>query len=229
MEENYASREEFAERSVSYSGKWIDVTVPIKDGMLHWPGDSPAAVSRILNMDKGDKYNLSSLAVSSHAGTHIDAPLHFIKSGASIDKLPWDVVIGPARIIAIKDERVITTAELAHHDIRPGERILFKTKNSSRLWYEETFQEEFVYLSDEAADYLAERKVRLIGIDYLSVGSYHEGGKYAHEALLGGGVWILEGLYLGEVTPESCYLLCLPMKIEGGEGAPARVIIRPPS
>lgn len=157
----------------------------------------------------------------------MDAPLHFVRQGIGIDKLPLNTTVGRARVIEIQDTESIKPEELARHRIRRGERILFKTRNSSRGWQTDTFIEDFVFISKEAARFLAERKVRVVGVDYLSVGGFKRDGIETHRTLLEGGVWIIEGLDLSNVKPGKYDLICLPLKIEQGDGAPARAILRP--
>lgn len=141
--------------------------------------------------------------------------------------MPLDAAIGSARVIPIRDRKSIRTDELVGHSIRRGERVLFKTRNSGRCWDTDRFVEDFVYLSASAAQYLAERQVRLVGIDYLSVGGFREDGVETHQALLRAGIWIIEGLNLKRVRPGRVQLVCLPLKIAGGDGAPARALVRP--
>jgi arylformamidase len=179
-------------------------------------------------MESGDSNNVSRLSMGSHTGTHVDAPLHFIGSGKSLDQMPLDTMLGPARVIPIRDPRRIRCEELKQHRVRRGERILFRTRNSPRCWRESAFVKDFVSLSLEAAEMLAQRRVRMVGVDYLSVGGYRdEDGVAVHEALLGAGIWIIEGLDLSQVPPGPCELICLPLKVLGGDGAPARAIVRP--
>jgi arylformamidase len=206
---------------------WIDVTVPLRNGMVRWPGDPPIKIERIHDLDRGDNNTISSLSLGSHTGTHMDAPAHFIRGGAGIDKMPLDAVIGKARVIEIKDAECIRPAELASHRIRRGERILFKTHNSSNAWKTDTFIENFVFLSSETADFLVKRGVRTVGIDYLSVGGYKHNGSEVHKLLLGAGIWIIEGLDLSRIKPGTYNLICLPLKLDRGDGAPARAILRP--
>ncbi len=156
----------------------------------------------------------------------MDAPLHFIRQGIGIDKMPLDTTMGRARVIEIQDTESIKPEELVRNRIRRGERILFKTRNSLRVWQTDTFSEDFVFISKEAAHFLAERKVRVIGVDYLSVGGFKRDGSETHRTLLEGGVWIIEGLDLSRVKPGKYDLICLPLKLEQGDGAPARAILR---
>ena len=206
---------------------WIDISIPLYDAMVHWPGDPPVNIKRVKHIEHGDTANLSLISMSAHSGTHMDAPLHFIEQGKSIDKMPLNAMVGRARVIEINDTEQIKPAELRQHNIHRGERILFKTRNSTIEWKTKTFLEDFVFISDEAARYLVDCAIMVVGIDYLSVGSYKNGGSYVHKTLLGGGIWIIEGLDLSQVSPGEYELICLPLKLEQGDGAPARAIMRP--
>ena len=195
--------------------------------MVHWPGDPEVKIERVLKIESGDDCNVSTIFMSSHTGTHIDSPYHFVKSGVAIDDLPLSAVIGKARVIEIVDPESIKPEELRLHRIRKGERILFKTLNSERCWKSDEFVEDFVYISTDSLKYLVDRKVRTIGVDYLSVGGYNKNINQVHQSLLKSGIWIIEGLNLSRVKQGNYELICLPMKIEKGDGAPARAVIRP--
>src|SRR5262245_48519321 len=201
---------------------WIDVSVPIYDGMVHWPDDPSIQLKAITHVDRGDIATVSSLEMGTHTGTHIDGPIHFIPGGAGVDTLPLENLIGPARIIEIEHASAVTHGELRNHNIGHSERLLFKTLNSQRCWNSSEFVSNFIALADDAATYLAELKTLAIGIDYLSIGSPE-----AHRTLLGAGVVLIEGLNLSDVKPGEYELLCLPLRIAGGDGAPARVLLRP--
>jgi arylformamidase len=209
------------------TGEWIDVTVPIKSGMVHWPGDPEIRVERVLSIERGDPANVSHVDMGTHTGTHMDPPFHYVRGGLPLDQMPLDAGIGPARVVEIHDSHSIKPAELEQHNIREGERILFKTHNSTRGWQTDEFIEDFVFISRQGAQFLADRGVRLVGIDYLSVGGFKEDGDETHHALLENGVWILEGLNLSSIQPGAYELICLPMKILESDGAPARAILRP--
>ncbi len=215
-----------AGRSDLSGRQWIDVSVPLRSGMTRWPGDDGIKIEIMHDMERGDRNNLSSLSMGSHTGTHVDAPLHFIRQGTSIDSMPLDACVGRARIIEIRDRESIKPAELAPHRIRRGERILFKTHNSSWAWQTDKFAEDFVFISKEAASYLVERGVRLVGVDYLSVGRYRGGDQEVHQKLLGAGIWCIEGLDLSKVGPGNYDLICLALRVAGAESAPARAIVR---
>ncbi|MFQ5873136.1 MAG: cyclase family protein [Dehalococcoidia bacterium] len=203
------------------------MSVPLRSAMVHWPSDPPVQIERVRDMEQGDTVNLSTISMGSHTGTHMDAPLHFIRRGMGIDKMPLDTTVGRARVIEIEDTESIKPEELVPHQIRRGERILFKTRNSLRVWQTDTFMEDFVFISSEAARFLVECRVRVVGVDYLSVGGFQRDGSYIHQTLLGGGVWIIEGLDLSRVSPGKYDLVCLPLKVDQGDGAPARAILRP--
>ena len=206
---------------------WIDISVSLYTGMVHWPDNPPCEIERVMNMDSGDVCNLSRLSMGVHTGTHMDAPLHFIRGGISIDAMPIEATVGRARVLEINDAQAVKVNELEPYAIQPGERLLLKTSNSTRCWQSDTFVEDFVYISHEAAQYLAERKVQTVGVDYLSVGGYRIDGPETHRALLSAGIWVIEGLNLASVQVGSYELTCLPLKMMGAEGAPARAILRP--
>jgi len=204
----------------------MDISVPVRNGMVHWPGDPDFHIERATDQEKGDVATVSRMALGLHTGTHIDAPLHFIPHAPSIDTMPLDATVGPARVIAIRDRQSIKRDELIPHAIAAGERILFRTANSDHSWDSDRFDENFVFISQDAARYLAGRGVRAVGVDYLSVGGYRQDGVETHAALLGAGIWVIEGLNLKDVEPGEYELVCLPLKLMGAEGSPARAILR---
>lgn len=206
--------------------EWIDVSVPLHTGMVHWPDNPPVSIERDLSMERGDVCNVSKMSMGVHTGTHMDAPIHFIRGGIGIDQMPLSAAMGRARVIEIGDSVSIKPDELIGHNIQRGERILFKTRNSARCWQTDDFVEDFVYIAHEAAQYLASLGVQTVGVDYLSVGGSHVDGPETHQALLGGGIWIIEGLNLSQAEAGIYDLICLPLRIVGGDGAPARAILR---
>lgn len=214
-------------RSTSFRIHWIDITVPISSGMALWPGDPPVSITRLKDMEQGATNNLSKIDIGIHTGTHIDAPRHFFQDGKPVTSMPIDQMIGVARVIEINHSSYITREELESCHIREGERILFKTRNSSYPWYKEPFDRNFVSISGNAADYLAKKHLKVVGIDYLSVGAFKGDGDYVHQALLKNGVWLIEGIDLSLARSGRYYLICLPLKLESAEGAPARAILRP--
>lgn len=209
--------------------EWIDVSVAIRDGMVHWPTNPPVAVERVLDMAHGARANVSRIALGVHTGTHVDAPVHFRPEGGGVDDIPIDALIGPARVIQIHDPVHVTVRELEAAGVAAGERILLKTRNSPAAWQRSPeFVPDAVHLSTEAAQWLGERQVLMVGIDYLSVGGFTtRNGLAVHHALIDRGVWILEGLDLTAAPEGPCDLICLPLKIAGADGAPARAMVRP--
>ena len=205
---------------------WIDVSVPLHNGMVHWPGDAPYHRELTQAIDRGDVCNVSKMTCTVHIGTHMDAPHHFLPDGKGMETMPLDATIGPARVVRIEDPKAIHAAELERHTIQRGERILFRTRNSDSAWKTDEFQKGFVFIAHDAARYLAEAGVRTVGVDYLSVGGFEIDSAETHQALLGAGVWIIEGLQLGAIEPGDYDLICLPLKIVGSDGAPARAVLR---
>jgi arylformamidase len=207
--------------------KWIDVSLTLESNMMHWPGDPPVSIERVREMDKGDTVNLSKITMGVHSGTHVDAPVHFIKGAKGVDRIAIDLLIGPARIIEIADNDSIKENELARHKIKKGERILLRTRNSiKKILYRDAFTEDFVYMEKDAAEFLVSRCIKTLGVDYLSVGGYKQNGPDVHKTLLRAGILVIEGLDLTEALPGLYDMICLPMKILDSDGAPARVIVK---
>jgi arylformamidase len=208
------------------SNPWLDVSIPLDNGMHGWPGDPPFFRAMHAGTAKGDVCNVSTLHLSSHAGTHMDSPFHFLPGTPTLDDIPWDAVIGPARVVPIKDKTAIGAAELKKLRLKAGERILFKTRNSTESWKQPTFDKDFVYIAKDGAQYLVDRGIQTVGVDYLSVGGFYKDGVETHHILLGARVWIIEGLNLSAIKPGNYDLLCIPIKLARGDGAPARCLLR---
>ncbi len=208
---------------------WIDISIPLRDHMVKWPTDGPTLIRRTKDVDKGDPVTLSEFTMISHTGPHMDAPLHFIYGGATLDTMPLDTAIGPARVIEIKDSKAVNPEELAAHNIQKEERILLKTRNSEKVYLTDEFTEDYVYIAKEAAHFLADKGVRVVGLDYISIGSFklQSEVRETHRALLSQGVWIIEGLNLSGVKAGNYELICLPIKLEKGDAGLSRAIIRP--
>lgn len=202
--------------------QWIDVSVPIYDGMVHWPDNPPIELYTIMDLERGDICTLSALKMGTHTGTHIDGPIHFLPRSPGTDAVPLENLNGPARVIEIEDPGAVRWPELRRQNIGHSERLLFKTLNSERCWNGPEFVSDSVSLAEDAAHHLADLKTLAVGIDYLSMGSPE-----VHRTLLGAGVGIIEGLNLSKVNPGEYELLCLPLRIPGGDGAPARALLKP--
>jgi len=204
-----------------------DVTVPIRAGMPIYEGDPTLNIEPWSAMAKGDSANVSFLHFGAHTGTHVDAPAHFIEGAGKIDSLPLDVLIGPARVIRVPDDRMEIDPEFLNEcDLTNLTRVLFHTRNSS--FRNEGFRKDFTHVLPEAAELLVARGIKLVGNDYLSVEKFHSGHHRTHLTLLRNGVVIVEGLNLTDVPAGDYELICLPMKIAdgAGDGAPARVVLR---
>lgn len=202
-----------------------DVTVPISEEMVVYPGDPSIHIEPVQEIGKDNSSsNVSRYSFGSHIGTHVDPPFHFIKDGMTVDRLPLDMLIGAVRVAEVSecviDDRVITRL-----DLDGVTRLFFKTTNSL-LWERSDFVEDFVYITPKAASVLIERGIRAVGIDYLSVEKFDSETPLTHLTFLGAGVLIVEGLDLSAVEPGDYEMICLPMRIKEGDGAPARVVLR---
>ncbi len=204
-----------------------DVSVPLSPQMPTWPGDPKVVLERFSKMEEGAVANVSRLEMCVHAGTHIDAPYHFIADGARVDHLSLDIFIGPAQVVRLPDEvKKISADVLKEVEIPAGcRRLLFKTSNSN-LWAraETEFRSDYVALTNDGAEYLVARGIELVGNDYLGVAAFDQATQ-THRTLLGAGVVVIEGLDLSGVEAGAYTLLCLPLKLSGAEGAPARVVL----
>ncbi len=206
--------------------KYYDISVPISPQLPVWPDTQPIEFQRTLDLDQGDIANDTTISMSVHTGTHVDASLHFVSSGRSVDELPLDTLIGVVTVVDVGEIEVITADFLESLELPNNlKRILFKTKNS-RLWNSSTFQTNFVALSFDAAEWLVNQGIILVGIDYLSIQRFYDGPE-THIVFLQSDVVIIEGLNLIDVPAGNYELICLPIKLKGLEGAPSRAILRP--
>jgi arylformamidase len=192
------------------------------------PSNPPSSVYRIQDVNKGDPVTMARLELISHDGTHIDAPLHFIPGGTTIDAMPIETANGPCRVIEIKDEKDITIKEIEPYNIKAGERILFKTKNSPHVYDVRQYTGPYVAITPATADYLVAKKIRIVGLDYLTIGHMDppDDINKVHRAFLGNGIYILEAINLDGVPAGEYELMCLPLRIENGDAGPCRVILR---
>ncbi len=204
-----------------------DISLSISPDMPVWPGDPAVVLQQVSSMDAGAHDNVSRLECGVHTGTHVDAPHHFMNDHRTAESLSLDILVGPACVVQVpEDVKVITAETLENASIPAGTvRLLLKTSNS-RLWArgEKEFFTGFVAISAEGADWLVRHNVRLVGVDYLSVAPYKQSIP-THRALLGAGVIVVEGMDLSAVLPGIYDLYCLPLKLVGSDGAPARAIL----
>jgi len=203
-----------------------DVSVPIANGMPVWPSDPPLKLTpqAHLSRDRSHTVHVTTIEMGSHTGTHIDAPFHFVEGGRKLDEIPLKDLVGPVSVIQVTGVPSITREHLKSLSWKNVERVFFKTDNSGH-WNDESFFEQFVYLEPEAAEFLVQQNIRLVGIDYLSIDRYKSEKHPTHFVLLPRNVIIIEGLNLSRVPPGRYQMVALPLNLKGGDGAPTRVIL----
>ena len=205
----------------------IDITVSLQPDMPVWPGSTGIRLTPVMRLEAGDASNVSRLDCDVHIGTHVDAPMHCLKNGSTVEQLPLDVMVGPAFVAYLPEVTDITPDDLSDLNVPVGtKRLLLHTRNS-KLWAAEIpeFQKDYVALTDEAAQWVVEKGISLIGVDYLSVQRYDD-NSLTHQILLKAGIVVLEGLNLANVEPGFYELVCLPLKLVDAEAAPTRVVLR---
>lgn len=205
--------------------KLIDVSVPLDAQLPTYPHNTPFTLEPIKRMARGDSSNVSTLHMSAHTGTHVDAPRHFFDEGAGTEALPLELLVGRTRVIQIDSRTGVAAEDLASIDLSDDIRVLIKTHNS-RLWGSPEFHTDYVGVTESGAKHLVERGIKVVGVDYLSVETFKNPGAPAHHLLLGSGTIVIEGLDLREVDPGIYEMFCLPLRVVGSDGAPARVVLR---
>ncbi len=205
----------------------IDISTPVAPGVTpRWPGSPELQFVPTLRLADGDPADDTTLRMNIHTGTHIDAPSHFVPGAPTVEQIPLGRLVGPCRVVSFEGLTTITAAALEAAAIPEGTtRLLCKTDNEAR-WASPEFDEGFVGFSVDAAEWVVARGIGLVGVDYLSVQPYHESDD-VHRVLLGARTVVVEGLRLGAVQPGAYTLVCLPLKLQGVEGAPARAILLP--
>jgi arylformamidase len=205
--------------------KFLDVSVSLAAGIPAYPGNPEFELQPIKRIAEGGSSNVSKLVMGTHTGTHVDAPRHFFDGAAGVDALPLDLLLGRARVVEITKRGGIDQEDLAAAGLREDLRVLLKTSNSA-LWNGEGFHQDYTYLTEGGARYLADQGVKVVGIDYLSVEQFKKAGGPAHRALLSQSIVIIEGLNLAEAEAGMYEMYCLPLRVAGGDGAPARVVLK---
>jgi arylformamidase len=211
------------------SEEWVDVTATLDPARTPiYAGDAPMKFEFLKDMRRGDNLTLSAYSLGAHSGTHIDAPMHFIATGAPVDRIELERLIGPARVIDIPDNvQAIDATELNRHEWRNAKRVLFRTRSALRGWMDSVqFHRDFAYIAPDAAQLLADAGVVLVGVDYISAEQFGAPAPRTHQILLGRGIPVVEGLDLRAIRAGDYDLIVLPIKIAGHEGAPARAIAR---
>jgi arylformamidase len=201
-----------------------DITVPLTPGLPAYPGDPPVGIEVVQRAGEAP-YGLARLDLTTHSGTHVDAPAHFVTGGATVDTLALEILIGKARVVELPGRERVDRPDLEALDLRDDLRVLLKTRMSGQL-LKPGYQQDHVYLTGDAALYLAQAGLKLVGFDYLSIDRFGDSSYPAHRALLAAGVVVVEGLDLSEVEPGEYDMTCLPLRVGGGDGAPARVVLR---
>lgn len=205
---------------------WIDISVPLRNDMPVFTGDPPFHIGRVKTLAGGDVCNLSTMQLGAHSGTHVDAPIHFLEGGSGAEHVPLDALMGPAWVVdASTAGRTITAQDLERCAIPAGETRLLLRTPAVRLWDRPDFDAGFVAPDASAAEWLVARGVRMVGIDYLSIAPF-DAPIPTHRILLGARVVVVEGLDLRDAEPGPYELLCLPLRIVGSDGAPARALLR---
>lgn len=202
-----------------------DISVALRNGTVVYPGNPEIRIAPHSELSRGASSNTSTISLGSHSGTHVDAPRHFFDAGGSVDRLPLDALVGPARVIAFDDDVMsISAALLEAKPLQNAERVVIRTRNSGFV-KDSRFHTDFTYVAPDGAEYLASLGVKLVGVDYYSVEQFRSGHHRTHKTLLERGIVIVEGLDLGEVTPGDYEFICLPLRLEGLDGAPARAVL----
>ncbi len=207
------------------SMRLIDVTVPLDENLPTYPQNTPFSIEPIKRLARGDSSNVSTLHMGAHSGTHVDAPRHFFDTGPGAEALPLDLLIGRTRVIEVRSRHGVAAEDFAGVDLSDDVRLLIKTQNSW-LWDSKEFHPDYVGVTESGARHLVEHGVKVLGVDYLSVEVFDAPGKPAHHVLLGAGTIVIEGLNLRNVDPGVYEMFCLPLRVVGSDGAPARVILR---
>lgn len=206
----------------------FDVSVPLATGSVVYPGNPDIRIEPHSEIAKGASSNLSRIAFGSHSGTHVDAPRHFFDAGSTVDRLSLKALIGPARVLRMaEDVMSVTAAHLQQHDLHNVERVLIRTRNSEFVT-DRQFHPDFTFIAPDGAEHLASLGVKLVGVDYYSVEQFHSGHHRTHRTLLERGIIIVEGLDLSRIDEGDYAFCCLPLRLEGLDGAPARAVLMKP-
>jgi arylformamidase len=206
--------------------RFVDVSVLLAPGIPIYPGNPPFEMTAVKRIAKGDSSNNSRLVMGSHTGTHVDAPRHFFDDRPGAESLALELLIGRARVIDLPHRGGLREAHLGAAGLREDLRVLLKSPNSALWNSSEGFHSEYTYLTEGGARLLVDQGVKVVGVDYLSVEQFKKAGAPAHRMLLGNGVIIIEGLNLSDVDPGQYEMYCLPLRIAGADGAPARVVLK---
>jgi arylformamidase len=203
----------------------FDISVPVRTNGTVYPGNPEILIEPQQAISKGAGANVSRITFGSHTGTHVDAPKHFFDDGPTVDQIPLDRLVGPAVLIAMDDDVMsVGERELKQHKLSGKKRVLIRTRNSGFL-LDPNFHRDYTFLAPDGAEYLVSLGVELVGVDYLSIEQFHSGHHRTHRTLLEKNIVIVEGLHLWGPSPGEYQFCCLPLRLEGLDGAPARAIL----
>ncbi len=208
--------------------KLYDISLTLSNDIVTWPGDPKVDIQLPIRIKNGDACNVSRWQIGAHTGTHCDAPFHFLDDGYGVDEIPLDKFIGPCLVVEVNPAVHIERSDLEKIDFKGHTRVLFKTRNS-KLWKNPAheFDKDFVAVGVTGAEFLVEKKMDLVGVDYLSVESFHAEFEHpVHKTLLSSRMVVVEGLNLSDIRPGVYELICLPLKIKHGDGTPVRAALR---
>lgn len=207
--------------------KIYDISLPITQTLLTWPGDPAVSFAEKCSINNGDICNVTEITMGVHTGTHIDAPYHFINDGKKVHEIDLTTLLGKCIVVEVESSEYIMKKDIEHIDFQTYKKVLFKTKNSEQFKNDLTsFNKKFISLHEDTTDYLVEKQIELIGIDYLSIEGFYSKSAYVHKTLLSNNIVVLEGLNLSDIVPMEYEIICLPIKLVGCDGAPVRVILK---
>ncbi len=201
-----------------------DATLALHEKMAIFPGDPTFKMTPLFQTTTGAKFNLSIITMGTHTGTHVDPPAHYLTGGHTVDEIPLEILIGPGKILDLTGQPELNRDVLRSCDLKGVTRVFFKTDNSPKL-LEPDFHENYVSLTQDGATYLSESGIRMVGTDYFSIETYHSLAAEVHHTLLQAGILVVESLNLAHIPAGPCTIYCLPLKILGADGAPARVLV----
>ena len=210
---------------------WLDATYPIRESVPVWPGQPDVSLRKASRLDEGDTANVTVLRMAMHTGTHMDAPLHFLQNGGDITTAPTWAMMGAVRVAHLPDDvdgidrATVETWESQNGALQSGERVFFRTRNSNRDWSQEKFHEDYVAVLPDAATYLVEKGLRVVGVDYLSVAPF-DNPTDTHRILLSNNVWVIEALNLRDVAAGRYEMVATPLPLVGSDASPVRVLLK---
>lgn len=209
------------------SGKeWLDVSRKLRPGMPVWPGDPPVTTAPVSRIENGQVSNVTLWTFPSHVGTHVDPPRHFIHDGGSVESMLPGILCGPAYVLDLREQTSHVSADTLAARFPSGvSRLLLHTANSHAD--PDVFHEDYIALTPDASRWLVQAGIPLIGVDGPSIEPFDTESFDVHHTVLGAGIAVIENLALAGIEEGSYEMICAPILLEDGDGAPARVFLRP--